>query len=87
MLAQGGLAPPVLRSGLRDWYRGHVPNDVKAIGLTLFGVALALASYGVWLMATEDVQGGRDVAGNIFLAAAAVTALLGSLAIWSLRRR
>jgi hypothetical protein len=60
---------------------------VKAIGLSLFGIAVVLASYGVWLIATEDVQGGRDAAGSIFLAAAAVAALLGSLAIWAIRRR
>jgi hypothetical protein len=62
-------------------------SGVKAVGLTLFGIALVLVSYGVWLISTEDVQGGRDAAGGIFLAAAAVAALLGSLAIWAIRRR
>lgn len=60
---------------------------MKAIGLSLFGLAVVLASYGVWLIATEDVQGGRDAAGIIFLAAAAVAALLGSFAIRAIRRR
>lgn len=60
---------------------------VKRIGLTLLGVALALASYGIWLIVTEDLQGGRDLAGSIFLAAAAVAALLGSVAIRGASRR
>ena len=60
---------------------------MKAVGLSLFGIALVLAGYGVWLIATEDVQGGRDAAGGIVLAAAAVAALLGSLAIWAIARR
>jgi hypothetical protein len=50
-------------------------------------VALVLAGYGIWLIATEDVQGGRDAAGGIFLAAAAVAALLGSLALRHPARR
>jgi hypothetical protein len=57
------------------------------IGLTLLGLALAFGGYGIWLTATEDVQGGRDAAGAIFLGIAAVVALLGSLALWDFGRR
>jgi hypothetical protein len=60
---------------------------VKVIGLTLFGLALALGGYGIWLIATEDFQGGRDAAAAIFLGIAAVAALLGSLALWDFRQR
>lgn len=59
---------------------------MKPIALTLFVVAFVLGGYGVWLIATEDLQGGRDAAGSIFLAAAAAAALLGSLATWGARR-
>jgi hypothetical protein len=60
---------------------------VKVIGLTLLGLALAFGGYGIWLTATEDVQGGRDAAGAIFVGIAAAAALLGSLALWGNRRR
>jgi hypothetical protein len=60
---------------------------VKAIGLALLGVAAVLAGYGIWLIATEDVQGGRDAAGGIFLAAAAIAAFIGSVTLWGGRRR
>jgi hypothetical protein len=60
---------------------------VKLLALSLFGLALVLAGYGVWLIATEDLQGGRDAAGSLFLAAAVVAALVASAAIRRARRR
>jgi hypothetical protein len=45
---------------------------VKMIGLALFGSALVLTGYGIWLIATEVVQGARHEAGGIFLAGAAM---------------
>ncbi len=60
---------------------------MKLLGSALVAVALVLAGYGIWLIATEDDQGGRDAAGGIFLAAAAVAALLGSLALRDPARR
>lgn len=55
---------------------------MKLIGLALLGAALVLAGYGAWLILTEDLQGGRDLAGSIFLAAAALVGVLGTVAIW-----
>jgi hypothetical protein len=60
---------------------------VKTTLLVLFGVALAAAGYGIWLVATEDVQGGRDAAGGILLTAAAIAGGLGWLAPRGGRRR
>jgi hypothetical protein len=58
---------------------------VKIIALALLGVALVLGAFGIWLIATEDVQGGRDAVAGIALAIAAVAALLGWLT-FSIRR-
>jgi hypothetical protein len=59
---------------------------MKLLGIVSLGLALTLGGYGVSLIVTEDVQGGRDAAGAFFLALSAIAALLGSLALWRGRR-
>ena len=41
-------------------------------------VALAIGGYGIWLAATPDVQGGRDVAAAIWAAVALALAAVAA---------
>jgi Kef-type K+ transport system membrane component KefB len=61
----------------------YVASVRRALGVLLLAIALALGSFGIWTMATKDVQGGRHEAGAFTLgiaviAAIAATALLVS---------
>ncbi len=63
-------------------------GETRTLGLrrlacvVLLILALAASLYGAWLIASEDVQGGRDIAGSAWLVAGVVAALL---AVWMLR--
>jgi hypothetical protein len=54
-------------------------------GLLLLTAAV-VGGYGVWVMATRDVQGGRHEAGA-FLLAIAFASLIASLLVLRMRRR
>jgi MYXO-CTERM domain-containing protein len=56
----------------------------RGIGTVLVAVGLVLGGYGVWLIATRDVQGGRDEAGALIIGAAVLAAVAGAVL---LRRR
>lgn len=58
-----------------------------AIAVALLGFALVAAGWGIYLVATEDVQGGRDAAGAFSLAVAVAAAVLAWLAFRVARRR
>lgn len=58
-----------------------------AVGLALLGFALVAAGWGIYLIATEDVQGGRDAAGAFSLAVAAAAVVLAWLALRVAPRR
>jgi hypothetical protein len=47
----------------------------KGLGFLLVVLALILGGFGIWVMATEDVQGGRHEAGAMILGVAVVAAL------------
>jgi hypothetical protein len=44
-------------------------------GILLIAVAVPLGGYGIWLIASEDLQGGRDAVGAMFLGFAALAAI------------
>ena len=58
----------------------------RLVGFLLLLAAGALGGYGIWLMATRDVQGGRHEAGALLLAVA-FAPLIASLLILGMRRR
>ncbi len=59
---------------------------MRAIIVFMLAAAVASAAYGVWLIASEDVQGGRDSAGSAWLAGAGGLLICG-LALYALKRR
>jgi hypothetical protein len=56
-------------------------------GTLLLILALVLGGYGIWLIGTKDVQGGRDAAGGMWLTAATFAAAVGAFVLWTGRRR
>jgi hypothetical protein len=58
---------------------------VRWLARATFVVALALAAYGFWLLATPDYQGGRDAAAGLFLLVAAPLALASGFALVRMR--
>lgn len=58
-----------------------------ALGVALLGFALLAAGWGIYLIVTEDVQGGRDAAGAFSLATAVVAGGLAWLALRLARGR
>jgi hypothetical protein len=59
---------------------GHIRsvNAYRLCGVGLVVAAAALASYGIWLIATVDVQGGRHEVGGMFFAAAIVAVIFAA---------
>jgi len=57
------------------------------LALTLVGFALLAAGWGIYLLATEDVQGGRDFAGAVSIAAGVIAGGLAWLALRVARGR
>jgi hypothetical protein len=54
----------------------------------LMGLALLAAGWGVWLLVTQDYQGGRALAGGLTLIVAVALGWVGiTLLILSTRRR
>jgi hypothetical protein len=60
---------------------------MRRIALVVFLVALAVAGYGLWLLATPDYQGGRNVAAALFLVVATVFGLASGAAMVRYRTR
>lgn len=56
----------------------------RGIGAVLVAVGLVLGIYGLWLIATRDVQGGRHEAGALITGVAGLAAVAGAVL---LRRR
>jgi hypothetical protein len=50
---------------------------VRIIGPFFLALGLPIAGWGVWLVSTEDVQGGRHEVGAIWLATGGFLVLLG----------
>jgi hypothetical protein len=65
----------------------HKLPGMRWLALAVLVLALLLAGYGVWLLATPDYQGGRDAAATLFLASAAVLGLASVAALIRLRLR
>ena len=58
-------------------------EDVKILATVYFGLVALLFVWAVWLLATDDPDGGRHPAGTVMLV---VAGLLGVLGLVSLRR-
>lgn len=56
--------------------KGRIVLMVRKVSVLILALAVAAASYGLWLILSRDVQGGRDVAGIIWLLGAAVATLI-----------
>jgi hypothetical protein len=50
---------------------------VRIIGPFFLALGLPIAGWGIWLVSTEDVQGGRHGVGAIWLAVGGFLVLLG----------
>ena len=59
---------------------------MRAFGVILAAGAGLLAIYGIWLLTSEDLQGGRDALGAVAIAIAMVAAVF-ALFVFSLGRR
>jgi hypothetical protein len=59
----------------------------RVAGILLIAIAVTLGSYGAWLIASEDIQGGRDAVGAMFLAVAAFAAIVAAILLVVRRRR
>jgi hypothetical protein len=53
----------------------------------LIAVALVLGGFGIWAVATRDVQGGRHEAGAMILGVAVLAAIAAALVLGFRRRR
>lgn len=51
-------------------------RPLRLIALSVAFLALLLAGYSAWLLAGEDLQGGRHLLGGIALIASVVLALM-----------
>jgi len=60
---------------------------MRWLALTVFLLAVAIAGYGIWLLATPDYQGGRDEAATLFLLVAAPLALASGAVLVRQRMR
>ena len=49
--------------------------------------ALYLVVMGAWAIGSEDLQGGRDAVGALWLVAAVFPTVIGVWIVWSGRRR
>ena len=67
--------------------KGRIVLMVRKVSVLILALAVAAASYGLWLILSRDVQGGRDVAGMIWLLGAAVATLIFGVALRSRRNR
>jgi len=58
-------------------------EDVRVLATVYFGLVALLFVWAVWLLATDDPDGGRHPAGTVMLV---VAVLLGVLGLLPLRR-
>jgi hypothetical protein len=75
-----------VRCGIRPSVNA-VALVLLVLALTLVGFALLAAGWGIYLLATEDVQGGRDFAGAVSIAAGVIAGGLAWLALRLARGR
>jgi hypothetical protein len=57
-----------------------------AAGLVLLAASVVLGGYGIWLIATQDVQGGRHEAGALLVAVGLGAAASGAVLFYSRAR-
>jgi hypothetical protein len=55
--------------------------------IALIAASVILGGYGIWLIATRDVQGGRHEAGALLIAVALIAATAGAALFFYSRRR
>ena len=58
----------------------------KRLGLLFLPVAFAVGGYGIWLITTRDVQGGRHEAGAMILGVAVLAAIAAAVLLGSRHR-